>query len=1189
MPAPDDQSRKADDDATVVASGSGSTPPPPETLTPETAGGVLRSSSSSTWTIYDQLGPGSTFANYLIERKLGEGGMGMVYSAREQPIDRIIALKVMRPELANDPGFKDRFLREAKTAGSVLHPNVVTLFTAGEQDGCLYMTFEFVPGGDLSDRLREHGPLPVPEALRIIRACADGLEAIAEAGLVHRDIKPQNILLDKNGRAKLGDLGLARKSNADDRLTATGVGMGTPAYMSPEQALGEPDIDIRSDIHALGGTLYTLLTNKMPFEGASPFAISNMVINGPRPDPSTIFPAIDARVGQLVRRMMDVDRDKRFVNASALITAIDQLIAQLASGQVPAPAPSAAPAAPSPTPPTIEPPAAAIPAAKSGGGLRVLVSIILLAALGAGGYAGWRAWDQAQQQPTPTPPAPVETAPDPSPDPATLAEISAHRVALAALDQQVDLTTADAAAVDEHLAALATLGDADAESTFATLRVRAAAVADEVAQLERGFAQIELDRLSMLDQAQRQQLRADRARLVTLTGDDNADARAVMFALDSLEREEDAARTQADRIAAMRSELSILDRSVAPPADSRERLAAFAALAGENDPDLARWRARLDRIDELEALLAALDDVAPLPEQAELNLTELAGKVGATESVRRWRSKLSRVNQLLAKWSVLPDDDSAYAQRLAVHQELSNLIGSGAPPAPAKPAPEPEPIIAEPDPIPEPEPAAPITTPPQDSVTVDDPGPSTPQMTAEPDAPATTQEPASWSEKLATFLASADPENPLATLQALRYFEAPDDAAAAELAAAAAPIQARALRQARLEGTHASWAMLAESARDELTRREAAAVLDQFSALGITELTSRTRIQDGDNITERIKSAAANSLIIVEPGRYECEDLSLEKPVFLVADGGTGAVTLHFASSRGLQVEADLGYIAGLTLSDSEGRGVSRGLLEVNGGAMVIADCAATGRAGPALQISGKRTAPTLFACLLSGGDECVASFASGTKAVLDGCEITGGVRDGVRTSDGSDPTIRHTLIRNHARHGFYTTNAGRGMLINCVVADNGEHGVIARDAANLTLHACRIEGNANSGTHCSDGSSIVVTESRYSGNVDGIVIGDAGDLTLERSNLIGNRRNGLHVESSGIASVVTTLVADNAVNGILVSRSGRLNIEGGEIQGNDIGLRVERGARGRMQQVNIHDNRSQNEWIDEDGRFTSE
>ena len=267
---------------------------------------------AATQQLIPPLEAGTRFGPYRILGLLGEGGMGQVYQAVQGTLERLVALKVMRPELAKDPQFAERFVREARAAASVCHQHVTVIFDAGEQDGRLYMAFQFVPGGDLDALLRRQTNVPAAEALALIAGCCDGLQAIHEAGLVHRDIKPHNIFLDGQGRPKLGDFGLARQAEGGDRMTLTGVGMGTPSYMAPEQAQGLADIDIRADLHALGGTLYTLLTGKPPFTGLTPWMVVNAVCNDPAPDPRALLPSIPEPVAAIVLRCMAKRREERY-------------------------------------------------------------------------------------------------------------------------------------------------------------------------------------------------------------------------------------------------------------------------------------------------------------------------------------------------------------------------------------------------------------------------------------------------------------------------------------------------------------------------------------------------------------------------------------------------------------------------------------------------------------------------------------------------------------------------------------------------------------------------------------------------------------------------------------------------------------------------------------------------------------
>ncbi len=260
---------------------------------------------------------------YEIVRILGEGGMGVVYEARQVAVNRTVAIKVLKPAVAAEPEFRERFLRESAAAGSVTHPNVVQIFDAGEADGHLYMTFQLIDGGDLSDLLREKGLLSEFKALQIIKECLLGLTAIHEAGLVHRDIKPGNIFMEQGRRPVIGDLGLARQTSGDDRMTMTGAAMGTPSYMSPEHIQGVADIDIRTDIYAFGSTLYKMLTGTEPFQGETVYAITHSIISQPIPDPREINASLSNPVVGIIRKAMAKNRDERYQNPEQFLQDIE--------------------------------------------------------------------------------------------------------------------------------------------------------------------------------------------------------------------------------------------------------------------------------------------------------------------------------------------------------------------------------------------------------------------------------------------------------------------------------------------------------------------------------------------------------------------------------------------------------------------------------------------------------------------------------------------------------------------------------------------------------------------------------------------------------------------------------------------------------------------------------------------------
>jgi len=211
---------------------------------------------------------------YEIERELGHGGMATVYLANDPRHQRQVAIKVLRPDLAAALG-PDRFLREIRIAANLNHPHILALFDSGEADGFLYYVMPYIKGNTMRDRIDKEGELPVNEAVRLIREVADALAFAHSQGVVHRDIKPDNVMLT-GSHAIVADFGVAKavsEATGRDKLTTAGVALGTPAYMSPEQATADPHVDHRADIYALGAMAYELLSGRTPFTGATPQSI----------------------------------------------------------------------------------------------------------------------------------------------------------------------------------------------------------------------------------------------------------------------------------------------------------------------------------------------------------------------------------------------------------------------------------------------------------------------------------------------------------------------------------------------------------------------------------------------------------------------------------------------------------------------------------------------------------------------------------------------------------------------------------------------------------------------------------------------------------------------------------------------------------------------------------------------------
>jgi serine/threonine-protein kinase len=272
-------------------------------------------------------GPGKAraFGPYAIERKIGEGGMGVVYRARKNGEDRVVALKILPDRLADGPGLQ-RFEREAKIAIQLSHPNLVKAYEHGQIDGRHYYVMEFVEGGVLSRIAREKKRIDTTAALKIGEQIAAALEAIHAAGLVHRDIKPENIILREDGTAKLMDLGLVKSKISDDAsLTKTGYAMGTLHYMSPEQLQGK-DVDIRSDIYALGATLFFVLSGKHSVEGTTLPEILNHILKGKLTDIRPSCPSLSDSAAAVLFKMLALNPVDRYASPADLRADLNKVL-----------------------------------------------------------------------------------------------------------------------------------------------------------------------------------------------------------------------------------------------------------------------------------------------------------------------------------------------------------------------------------------------------------------------------------------------------------------------------------------------------------------------------------------------------------------------------------------------------------------------------------------------------------------------------------------------------------------------------------------------------------------------------------------------------------------------------------------------------------------------------------------------
>jgi len=350
---------------------------------------------------------GQTFAGYEILSKLGQGGMGAVYKARQPMLNRLVALKMMAPNLSGDPAFVARFIREASAAANLNHPNMVQVYTAGENDKIYYIVMEFVEGESLRVRLDRMERIPPQEAVAVTVYIAQALQyAWNKAHLIHRDIKPDNVFLSNSGEVKVGDLGLAKSVGGGETtdMTQTGMVMGSPHYISPEQAQGLKDIDFRTDIYSLGCTLYHMLTGKTPYEGDSSMVIMMKHINDPPPAIFRTWPACPMPLGMLVGKMLAKDRNARPQSYEDLVADLMQVHEKLRQTESVAPvattpAPTGGAAAVSDTVPKAKQTGTAVTTqAKTGNQKLVYAAAGACALVALAGVLWWAPWKTAQRE-----------------------------------------------------------------------------------------------------------------------------------------------------------------------------------------------------------------------------------------------------------------------------------------------------------------------------------------------------------------------------------------------------------------------------------------------------------------------------------------------------------------------------------------------------------------------------------------------------------------------------------------------------------------------------------------------------------------------------------------------------------------------------------------------------------------------
>jgi serine/threonine protein kinase len=278
-----------------------------------------------------QLEPGMRVGQYEIRGRLGKGGMASVYRAYQPNLDREVAIKVIADQFANDPSFVERFRREARSIARLRHPNILTIYDFGEEGNNLYIVMELIEGQTLKEE-QEGKVISLERTHEIIKQVAGALDYANKNGIIHRDVKPSNILIDShNGRAVLSDFGIAKMAEVDSKLTGTGAGVGTPDYMSPEQAMGD-ELDARSDQYSLAVVAYEMLTGRPPFTGDTPIAVAMGHVSKPLPKPTSFNPNIPHNVEQVLTKALAKKPAERYESCGVFERVLGDAIKNSAMG-----------------------------------------------------------------------------------------------------------------------------------------------------------------------------------------------------------------------------------------------------------------------------------------------------------------------------------------------------------------------------------------------------------------------------------------------------------------------------------------------------------------------------------------------------------------------------------------------------------------------------------------------------------------------------------------------------------------------------------------------------------------------------------------------------------------------------------------------------------------------------------------
>ena len=273
---------------------------------------------------------GNIIEDHLIQQEIGQGAMGKVYLASHLLMNRQVAIKTISPKIRQDDDAVEQFIQELQMGAQLSHPNIVTVYTAGYSDGVYYISMQYIDGFDMNERVESSGPLPEKEALAVVSTVSDAMSyAWNDFRMIHRDIKPENVRISSRGDIMIMDFGLAKMRSNEGEINEEGLVIGTPDFMSPEQAEGRSDIDFRADMYALGVVLIYLITSKRPFQAPDPLDVVAMHINKTMPSVKELNPEVQVskETLDLIRKMTSKERDERYTSWEEVGEAVDRILA----------------------------------------------------------------------------------------------------------------------------------------------------------------------------------------------------------------------------------------------------------------------------------------------------------------------------------------------------------------------------------------------------------------------------------------------------------------------------------------------------------------------------------------------------------------------------------------------------------------------------------------------------------------------------------------------------------------------------------------------------------------------------------------------------------------------------------------------------------------------------------------------